>query len=279
MLPPGTRLHRAIHLDSASLCARIIHNHPSTLTDPSPEPPNNTPLHLSASLGHISIVNLLISKLPSPREIPKNSLAQTPLHLAAAHGHAAVIEALVQASPGSIKLRDAQGRDSLIAAIVGGHAEVLPLLLAAGADPNGCDEEGSSALHFASAYGELKALRILLDAGADPNQRNAWSWAPLSWSLSVSAEVYFRALVAEKSGGNRGAVRLVEEGNQVVGSAGAGAGASTSTGGSEGIRKPWVERPASPGGTAERPGTPGEGRRVWGIPRPSTPRGRAGSGD
>ena len=269
MLPPGTRLHRAIHLNSASLCARIIHNHPTTLTDPSPETPHNTPLHLSASLGHLSIVNLLISKLPAPLEIPKNSVAQTPLHLAAANGHAAVIETLVRASSASIKLRDTQGRDALIAAIVGGHAEVLPVLLAAGADPNGCDEEGSTAMHFASAYGELKAVRILMDAGADPNKRNAWSWTPVSWSLTVSAEVYFKGLVNEKSG-SRGAVRLVDEGSQATVVAG---------GGADSIRKPWMERPASPGGTTERPSTPGEGRKLWGIPRPSTPRGRSGSGD
>lgn len=35
-------------------------------------------------------------------------------------------------------------------------------------------------------------------AGAEPERRNAWSWTAVSYSATVAAEVYFKALVAER---------------------------------------------------------------------------------
>ena len=59
------------------------------------------------------------------------------------------------------------------------------------------DNDGSTALHYASANGHLKCIITLLQENANPNARNAFSWAPVSYSSTVSAEVYFRSLVAE----------------------------------------------------------------------------------
>ena len=47
--------------------------------------------------------------------------------------------------------------------------EVLTMLLAAGADPNGADEDGNGLLHVAALYGSAAACRALLAAGANVN--------------------------------------------------------------------------------------------------------------
>ena len=46
-------------------------------------------------------------------------------------------------------------------------AEVVPLLLEAGADPNVCDKHGNNAVHMAASYGDLEVLRAVVAAGGD----------------------------------------------------------------------------------------------------------------
>lgn len=59
----------------------------------------------------------------------------------------------------------------LIRASRGGHAAVVRLLLAAGADPNLAEGEGITALTVAAEGGHLEVVRLLLEAGADPAYR------------------------------------------------------------------------------------------------------------
>src|SRR6266581_4878623 len=54
-------------------------------------------------------------------------------------------------------------------AVSGDHAEVVRILLAAGADPNIRSEANYTTLHKAAAHGNLDIVRMLLDGGADPN--------------------------------------------------------------------------------------------------------------
>jgi ankyrin repeat protein len=47
-------------------------------------------------------------------------------------------------------------------------AEVVRMLLEAGADPHAVDDYGWSALHHAARYGSAESVRLFLEAGADP---------------------------------------------------------------------------------------------------------------
>lgn len=74
---------------------------------------------------------------------------------------------------------------------------VIETLIAHGARLDAQDLKGNTCLHYATAWGNLKAVRALIQAGAVPVSTNREGWRPNSYSLTVQAEVYYKALVAE----------------------------------------------------------------------------------
>lgn len=154
--------------------------------------------------------------------ISVNTDGQTPLHLAAAQSHAAVVELLCREFPQTVTRRDRKGQTPLHLASssqitpklrINGLPTVavtrpssrqsvedngtIATLLAHGADMNAKDDQGNTCLHNATAWGNLKAVRALIQAGADPMSKNKAGWTPVSYSITVQAEVYYRNLVAE----------------------------------------------------------------------------------
>ncbi|CZT10704.1 related to AVO2 Component of a complex containing the Tor2p kinase and other proteins, which may have a role in regulation of cell growth [Rhynchosporium graminicola] len=245
MIDPSLRLRRAIHASDTLLVKRILSSHPNLLQNPDSSPTglSNSNLHLASSLGHTSIVSLLLSlyappssppttnpkDLPSLKTLPLNEEYQTPLHLAAASGHTEIVHLLCSSCPGCIKKGDLRGRDALMLASREGHDTVVQILLTF--SPSGpaelleaSDIDGNTALHFASSNGHLLVLRTLLAAGADAEKRNVWSWTPVAYSATVQAEVYFKGLVSEverrnkvrrdvREKGTGGGVRIVNLGD------------------------------------------------------------------
>jgi len=70
--------------------------------------------------------------------------------------------------PATLKV-DEQGRTTLMLAAAQGRADLIPGIVAAGADVNARDKEGNSSLFFAAANGHLDAVQALLRAGANVN--------------------------------------------------------------------------------------------------------------
>jgi ankyrin repeat protein len=125
---------------------------------------------------------------------------RTALMLAAAEGHEVLVAALLEAGAdttrsddaGEKKARqtfalmmrnDARGRTALHLAAAAGHAGVVRLLMAAGADPAHQDAEKNTALSLAALRDHADAARELIRGGADPNQRGAERATPLHASL------------------------------------------------------------------------------------------------
>jgi ankyrin repeat protein len=75
----------------------------------------------------------------------------------------------------------------LLAALAGPNPELVPDLLAAGADVSGRGDGGFSPLHSAAAHGNAGAVRALLAAGADPSATNDAGATPAD--LARGAEV------------------------------------------------------------------------------------------
>ncbi|KAK1757015.1 ankyrin repeat-containing domain protein [Echria macrotheca] len=216
MIEPSLRLRRAIRANDALLVRRILKSHPHLLHNPdhSPTGDANSNLHLAASLGHTSIVQLLLDlgheteisgsgseKITTPAPA-LNDHHQTALMLASAAGHTETVHLLCERDPASILRQDSRGRDAIMEASLAGHDTVVQLLLTFA--PGGAeaalaraDVDGNTALHFASSNGNLLVLRTLLAAGADAGRKNIWSWTAEAYSATVQAEVYLKGLIAE----------------------------------------------------------------------------------
>jgi uncharacterized protein len=70
-------------------------------------------------------------------------------------------------------------------------------LIAHGANVEAKDKQGNTCLHYATAWGNLKAMRALMQAGALPIHQNWLGWTPDNYSLTVQAEVYYKAMINE----------------------------------------------------------------------------------
>lgn len=94
----------------------------------------------------------------------------TPLGLAAHFGHVDAVKVLLE-NGADVNLKPpSRFQNTAIDAAVAGNApaEVVRVLLAAGADPKVRSEANYTTLHKAAAHGNIEIVRMLLDAGADP---------------------------------------------------------------------------------------------------------------
>jgi ankyrin repeat protein len=102
-------------------------------------------------------------------------------------GETARVKTLLQAGADP-ELVDSEGTTPLYVASVNGEAEVVRLLLAAGASPdtesNGLGSEGTP-LCAAACWGHTEAVHALLTRGADPNMHedHGTGRSPLAWAI------------------------------------------------------------------------------------------------
>jgi hypothetical protein len=76
-------------------------------------------------------------------------------------------------------------------------AEMMKLLLAAGADPNQTDDYGRSRLHGLAHLPEVALATALLDAGADPNRKDSSGATPLD-EARANGNVELEALLLQR---------------------------------------------------------------------------------
>lgn len=101
------------------------------------------------------------------------------IHRAAADGQVETVRQSIESSPGLVKARDGSGYTALHHAAIGGHAEVVELLLSNEASIDTIGSRGETALLLAGSAGHLEVVRALLNSGADPNLAAADGKTPL----------------------------------------------------------------------------------------------------
>lgn len=127
---------------------------------------NAPQIHRASADGQVDSVNRALEDDPNLIS-SKDSSGYTPLHHAAIGGHTEVVEVLLE-SGAKIDTMGSRGETALFLASSKGNAEVVELLLKAGADPNQASADGKTPLHRAAMVGNAETVVALLAAGADP---------------------------------------------------------------------------------------------------------------
>jgi ankyrin repeat protein len=90
----------------------------------------------------------------------------------------------------NVNSSDNEGKTAMHGAAVGGHAELMHLLIAAGGDVHAASRAGDTTLHLAADHSNISAVECLLTAGGNSNARGAHGRTPLhAAACSGSAEV------------------------------------------------------------------------------------------
>lgn len=131
-----------------------------------------TCLHHAAHHGQLEVLQLLLAANFSID--PVDARGNTPLMLACAVGDEKAAACLIEASA-SVNQRNSRGQTSLITtagSAAAAHAAVLQLLLASHAAVDERDSSGATALTCAAQRGRAEIVQLLLEAGADPSGKS-----------------------------------------------------------------------------------------------------------
>lgn len=153
----------------------------------------------------IAMVDRPGSQIINSRDVTSGEGA---LHIVVKRGDKTYTTYLLQkgANP---NLRDGRGNTPLLAAVTGGHTELVPLLIAGKANVNLGNSAGETPLILAVQRRDVAMARALLAAGADPDQTDN--------NAGMSARDY-----ARRDARNPALARLLEEAPKRAGRAVAG---------------------------------------------------------
>ncbi|KAK2714306.1 hypothetical protein QYM36_008760 [Artemia franciscana] len=136
-----------------------------------------TSLHISASRGHLELVNFLLKNKAIVNS--RNDLDETPLHFAAINGHFKVVKALIQ-QRANVNALDIDSSTPLHHAAEHGHEQIVDILIEYGANVNSVNKVDNIApLHYAAMLGHEKLVSVLLKNNASVNISTLTGLTPL----------------------------------------------------------------------------------------------------
>ena len=167
--PEAVPLYYAARLGFRDLAEHLIAKHPEHVNYFARGGEEWTPMHATASAGHVNILSLLTDHGADVNGRDENG--NLPLHLASLNAKLEVGQFLLDRGA-DIDARGAFGHTALIRAATQGHVEFARMLLERGALVDGRGYHGWTALHRAAMHGKIQFARLLLEHGADVNARN-----------------------------------------------------------------------------------------------------------
>lgn len=134
-------------------------------------------LHVAASLGKLSIVELLLDRGAGPNA--RDCTGFTASYEAVRNGHAAVAFALHKRA-GQLGLSTEEAASELNKAVRQDNMGILRRLIANGAEPDSPDYDGRTCMHVAASFGNIEMVEFLIRRGVNMNHRDRWGGTPLS---------------------------------------------------------------------------------------------------
>ena len=158
----------------------------------------NTPLHIAARAGQITIIEKLIATFKPDRVFfSQNNHEDTPLHLAVAGNHKDAVNSMIANFNCDPAVRGFRGRTPLHIAAGCGYGELVSTLISSfRSDPMCLDDDGNTPLHIAALCDRADIAKILIEEhGCFPSVRNYRS----KTALDLSQERRNQACVTELS--------------------------------------------------------------------------------
>ncbi|KAG0425652.1 hypothetical protein HPB47_027205 [Ixodes persulcatus] len=154
-----TPLHLAAEKGYANLVMKLVAEHGAILDALSLS--KKTPLHLAAGEGRLEVCKILLDLKADTNALDDKGF--TCAHIAAMKGSTAVIKELMKFNKSIVTCSRNRTTDStpLHFASAGGHANVVKMLLQAGADAKEENADGDTALHLAAKNGHVAVARVL----------------------------------------------------------------------------------------------------------------------
>ena len=127
-----------------------------------------SPLHCASDSGALEVVKTLV-EAGAGVNVTDGNEGRTCLSLAASNGHTETVRYLVGLPEVDVNHRDMYNCTALDCAVKEAHADVVQVLIDAGADIASNNNDGDSPLHRASTSGALEVVKVLVRAGAGVN--------------------------------------------------------------------------------------------------------------
>ncbi|XP_030969634.1 ankyrin repeat-containing protein BDA1-like [Quercus lobata] len=142
----------------------LIHKDSHILNKVSLSSFSETPLHVSALLGHFDFTRALLDLKPE-WAAKLDSQKRCPLHLASAEGHIKIIQSLLNENNDTCIVQDQDGRIPLHYAAMRGQIEVMRELISAGPKSTKVMvNKVETVMHLCVKYNQLDALKLLVDS-------------------------------------------------------------------------------------------------------------------
>jgi ankyrin repeat protein len=134
----------------------------------------NEALISASSKGHIEVVKILINEVGAKINATDNYNRHTPLNLAADQGHVDIVRFLIEKNA-EVNHVDVLGQTALIAVSLGwenvtDYFDIVKILIENKAELNHVDELGNTALSIAIEHESAEVVDLLVSAGADTSR-------------------------------------------------------------------------------------------------------------
>ncbi|XP_028752079.1 ankyrin repeat-containing protein BDA1-like [Neltuma alba] len=155
-------LYEASRRGSLSTLNSILQKEPLILHKISQSGFTETPLHMSALLGHLEFTKALLTYKPK-LAIEVDSSKNTPLHLASAEGHIDIVKELLKVNNKPCLFPNEEGKIPLHYAVIRGRIEVVKELVKAKPESLSFLDDGNTVFHLCVIHNRLETLKGLVE--------------------------------------------------------------------------------------------------------------------